>query len=188
VDRKKIDTTDPINAAFINNLKKNKKIKSIVKKQVEKKTAEILPLKTRARKTLAQVKQDKEDKEYNKKILELNRRKEYAATITAEKNAQLKTLAVEKMMGQLIPVDLLHRILKINIQSIFVNFENELQNIASIYCDILAGGDRSKLADIITMMRENLERIIKDSKTNSLKEIESTINEYAETRSRGQRK
>jgi len=121
-------------------------------------------------------------------LITLEKRKRKADVIKAETDSELKKLQLEKMMGKLIPVDLMQGILKINIQNIFMSFDNELVNIASIYCDVMAGGDRSKLSDIVHKMRENLGRIISDTKLNAAKEIEGVINEYSEVRSRGERK
>lgn len=69
-----------------------------------------------------------------------------------------------------------------------MSFENELVNIASVYCDILAGGDRSKLSEIVDLMRQHLSTVIKETKKNAAKEIRGAIDEYSVTRSRGERK
>lgn len=180
---KKIDLEHPKNVKFRKRQEKRKKKeqaqKELLGKQEETTTkkAGTGDVKRRSAKDL------KESAEYRKWA----RDKEKALTVKAQREAELKTLQVEKMMGKLIPVDLVHQILKINIQNIFISFENELVNIASIYCDIMAGGDRAKLSAVITEMRENLERIIKDTKENSQKEIEGVIDEYSETRNRGEK-
>jgi len=106
----------------------------------------------------------------------------------AQYEAELKAVQLEKAMGKVIPIELLHTILKINIQHIFIGFENELQNIASVYCDVLAGGDRGRLAEIISKMRDVLERIIKRTEESADKEIELAVDEFAEVRSRGESK
>ena len=159
-DESKIDTENPANVYFMKNLKRNKKkvkIKQsagIPQKKTTRKSVRKAPAETKEEK-----KQRKRDKKLSAEYAKWERKKEKATAIKAEKEAELKTLQVEKMMGQLIPVDLVHQILKINIQNVFISFESELQNLASIYCDILAGGDRGKLSEIITIMRENLQRI-----------------------------
>ena len=106
----------------------------------------------------------------------------------AEFESEIKRVQLEKALGRLIPVELLQSILKINMQSIFVGFEQELINIAAVYCDILANGDRKKLAEIIELMREALERIIKNTKKSASKEVELAIDDFREVRSRGERK
>lgn len=114
--------------------------------------------------------------------------KKKADALKATEQAKLATLQVEKLMGNLMPVDLVEGILRTNIQHIFKEFENELINIASIYCDILASGDRGKLSEIIAKIRAKLNETINRTKTNSAKEIENVIEDYAETRNRGEKK
>jgi hypothetical protein len=193
----KIDTDDPTNAKFLASAGKKamsqktttKKSKSTTSSQAEPEEKAWKDMSLAERKQRRKEKRDEKAKaDKAKKRIEWEERKEKANAIKAEREAQLKTLQVEKMMGQLMPVDLVHQIIKINVQNVFVSFENELQNIASIYCDILAGGDRKKLAEIVDKMRQELERIIKNTKTNARQEIESVVEDYADTRSRGERK
>ena len=185
-DDKLIDTETPLNKIFIKLRRKFekkptvRKVKKVVEQVVEKESEVSTEKPEKAKKK-------RSSKSEDDLIDNFAFRKLKAETEKAERDNELKQLQLEKMMGQLIPVDLMHGIFKINIQNIFMSFENELVNIASIYCDILAGGDRGKLSEIIDLMRQNLSRIIEDTKTNAAKEIEGTINEYSETRSRGER-
>jgi len=136
-----------------------------------------------------EVKKILKDAAKKKTPMELWREKKIIADAKkAQYEAELKAVQLEKAMGKVIPIELLHTILKINIQHIFIGFENELQNIASVYCDVLAGGDRKRLAEIIAKMREVLERIINRTEQSAGKEIELAIEEFAEVRSRGERK
>lgn len=115
-------------------------------------------------------------------------RKTIADTLKAEKQAEKEALAVEKMMGKLMPTDMVQQIIQVNVGHIYKTLENELINIGSIYCDILAAGSREKLGEIIARIRENLQRIVKDTEETALKEVENVIDEYSETRNRGERK
>jgi len=180
----KIDTEDVLNKIFIKARKQKaqeKKIKAVPSNAAKNQPTTSSQKKPTRRKTKA----EREEEEQNSN---LTLRKLKSDTEKAERENEIKKLTLEKMMGQLMPVDLMHGIFKINIQNVFKSFENELVNLASIYCDIMAGGDRSKLSEVIDSMRTNLHRIIKETKANSKKEIEGVINEYAETRSRGERK
>lgn len=115
-------------------------------------------------------------------------RKTIADALRAEQLAEKERLNVEKLMGELIPFDLMKIILKTNIQDILKSFESELTNIASIYCDILAGGDRDKLAELTSKMQHTLHHIIKRVETTAGQEIKNVIEEFSESRSRGERK
>lgn len=178
-DDKLIDTEHVINKHFIKMRKLNKGMKTNFNaaKGDERQSVQ---------KTTKRRKRKKDESQLDE-ITRWSVRKEKANAVKAELDTELKKLQLEKMMGQLIPVDLMRGILKINIQNIFMSFENELVNIASIYCDILAGGDRKRLAQITDEMRVHLSRIIKETKKNTAKEIKGVVIEYSETRSRGQR-
>lgn len=181
---KRLDTEAPMNKMFIQ-LRKQKKLTATTKKEKtalkdKSKPPEEIHTQLPPKKTAEEKRSDKEN---DNLIL----RKLKADTEKAEADNELKNLQLEKMMGKLIPVDLMHGVIKINIQNIFFTFENDLINIASIYCDKMAGGDRSMLSAVIADIRPRLERLIKETKTNAAKEIEVLIEDYANTRSRGQR-
>jgi len=114
-------------------------------------------------------------------------RKRIADVLKTEKEIELKNLQIEKIRGELMPVEIVQRIMIVNMQSIFREFESASENIASVYCEIL-GGNRDHLAKMGEEMREALQDSIKNAKENSKAEISGVIKEYSATRSRGERK
>ncbi|MCK0148218.1 hypothetical protein MWU78_21405 [Arenibacter sp. F26102] len=114
-------------------------------------------------------------------------RKRFADVLKTEKEIELKNLQIEKIRGELMPVEMVQKIMVINIQSVFREFESGCENIASVYCEIL-GGNRDHLARMVKEMRQVLEDSIKNAKDKSKVEIQTIIKDYAVTRSRGQRK
>ena len=208
-DGKLIDTENPLNILF------KKKCKSIdrnkteeerkVRKETKQGSSDFEKLIGKAAENLG-MNQEVIDKIYTKpetpeqkrSRLEQNKkneeemswdaRKKKADALQAERKAELTQLQVEKMMGSLMPVDLVEAIFRINIQDIFKNFESACINLASIYCDILAGGDREKLAEITGKLRLEISQIITRTKTNAAQEIENAVAEFADTRARGERK
>ena len=118
-----------------------------------------------------------------KQIIDLDHRKRIAETEAKERESELKRIQLEKIAGNLMPVELVEKILVINIQSIFKNFESEMENLARVYVP-----DRDLLAQAISDQKELLSKIIAKTKEDSSVEIENAINEYQETRSRGERK
>lgn len=118
-----------------------------------------------------------------KQIIYLDHRKRIAETEAKERESELKRIQLEKIAGNLMPVELVEKILVINIQSIFKNFESEMENLARVYVP-----DRDLLAQAISDQKELLSKIIAKTKEDSSIEIENAINEYQETRSRGERK
>lgn len=118
-----------------------------------------------------------------KQIIDLDHRKRIAETEAKERESELKRIQLEKIAGNLMPVELVEKILVINIQSIFKNFESEMENLARVYVP-----DRDLLAQAISDQKELLSKIIAKTKEDSSIEIENAINDYQETRSRGERK
>lgn len=114
-------------------------------------------------------------------------RKKRADALKSEKDAELKTLQIQRLQGKLMPIDLVEKTQVINMQSIFRSFESSGENVASIMVERL-GGDRADLAFIITRMRVELNRAIQDAKEKSKEEITGLMQEYASTRSRGEKK
>lgn len=104
-----------------------------------------------------------------------------------EKEVELKNIQIEKIAGKLLPVELVEKIFTINIQGVFKTFEGELENIASIYVEVL-GGSRKELAEVIGKQREILSKAIQKAKEDAEYEIDTAIQEYKEVRSRGERK
>lgn len=207
-----IDTLNPLNIIFARDMKKlyNEKIEhgralkrkpkstpkietvaqpevKDIKKEIEKLYDEVVekytPDETPTQKK-AREKQNEEDGD----VVSWDLRRKIAEAIKAEQAVELSRIQIDKLNGRLMPVDLVEAIIKVNIQNIFKSFENELINIASVYCDILAGGDRIKLSELITKMRKNLEYIISSTEKVAGQEIENVIEEYTEVRSRGERK
>lgn len=116
-------------------------------------------------------------------VLDLDMRKRIAEAEKMERDSELKRVQLEKMAGNLLPVEVVERILVINLQSIFNNFESELTNMASIYIT-----DRILLADAVKELKQILSNSIGKAKEDSEAEIENAINEYRDIRSRGERK
>lgn len=201
-DKGLIDTAKYINKKFIQEQVQGRKEKNKVEKvnrekeKIINKTEDIidrleqlkgdLPPAPPTRKDI--VSKRKKEEEDDNESSNLDLRKKKADTLKAEKQAELERLKVEKMMGQLMPTDMVEAILKGNIGHIYKTMESELMNIASIYCDVMANGDRSKLAEVVKRMRDNLERIVNDTRETALVEMDNVINEYSEARNRGERK
>ena len=114
-------------------------------------------------------------------------RKKEADALISERRAQELFLKNQKLQGELMPVELVQKVLVINIQGVFRSFESSAENIASIYNERL-GGDRAALTEMITRMREELERAIHSAKQQSKAEIAALMKEYAATRARGEKK
>jgi len=113
--------------------------------------------------------------------------KKEAELLKIKRDTEFREFQLRKMQGKLLPVDLVGQIFAISIQTVFREFNEQAQNIAAIYCDIL-GGDGSHQAEMTKQMREQLQNSIDYSKEKAAKEIKSAIESYCEVLSRGERK
>lgn len=206
-DKKLIDTENPLNKIFKKNqlALANGKVKDERAEKKQQKYQEAAGFRKVIEDALPDADPEiideifsKEETKTNKKInaakneedkerVDWDLRKKKADAIKAEKAAEMQGIQIEKLNGKLMPVDLVKTILKVNIQHINKTYEQDLINIASIYCDILAGGSRDKLAEIILELRTKLNDVIKRTEQTAYQEIENVIDDYAETRSRGER-
>lgn len=115
-------------------------------------------------------------------------RKKKADTLLQERKAEKESMQLQKLGGKLLPTDLAVNIIRIHNQSIFATFQNDVENQASIFCDILAGGDRKLLGEITDKLGEQIGVCIKRAEEVAMQSIENAIDEYTDTRSRGERK
>ena len=184
---KKLDTEDPKNKVFFNRYFKKAEQESknrnneIDQEELYKKVVETVEQKV-----------DEKEKESrrrrSKKNVDWMERKQKADALLQERKAERELIQVEKLAGKLLPVDLSFNINRIHNQTIFATFHNDLENLASIYCDILAGGDRKKLAEVNNKLSERLDSLIKRAGEVAESSIETLIEEYQETRNRGEKK
>lgn len=165
----KIDTENPVNKVFFDKKKALISTKP-VKEQSEKPT----------KKTVERVTGQTESQ---KQYLDLDLRTRIATAEAKEHESALKRMQLEKMAGNLLPVDLVENVLVINLQTIFKTFEGELENIASLFVT-----DRKELTEVMTKQKELLAKVIEKAKSDAMHEIDNAIDEYKEVRSRGERK
>lgn len=192
---KKIDTENVLNEAFFNKYiakSKAKEEKLPTSKEIDKLYKETVEtLEVAAKKEVEQKQAKARRKKNNEETaagFDWDLRKKKADALLQERKAEQAQLQLEKMAGKLIPVDLVFSIIKVHNTDIFATFQNDAENLASIYCDILAAGDRKKLAEIVDKLNFKLDDIIKRAKDVAIASIENAVEEYAQTRNRGERK
>ena len=118
------------------------------------------------------------DVEVTSEVTEWKQRKIIADSKKAQFDADLRKVQLEKAMGKVIPVEVLNRILKFNIQGAFVMFHQESQNLASVYADVLAGGDRKKLAELNDAINVQMEQIIGAASEDIYKNVNKAIEDF----------
>jgi hypothetical protein len=120
-------------------------------------------------------------------LIDLDLRKRTAETTLVERNSELRQLQLEKIAGNTLPLDITKSILMINIQTIFTTFNSEIDNMVTITVEEL-GGTRADAVRIQNKLKVVFKKLIETTKENSNREIEKVVNEYADVRSRGERK
>tara|TARA_B100000953_G_scaffold290249_1_gene275089 strand:- start:8885 stop:9694 length:810 start_codon:yes stop_codon:yes gene_type:complete len=194
-----IDTSDPLNAAFFEKYTEKaekedraRKKKSKVSDDIDELYNEVV---SRASDEVKEKTRQKERKQRakksaaeSKKKMDWTERASKADTLLKERKAEIELLKIEKMNGKLLPIDLVFRLLNIHNRSIFTSFQRDIENIESKFCDILAGGDRQKLSMIHDEVSKILDNSVSEAKEMAEKDIDNAIDEYAQTRSRGERK
>lgn len=103
-------------------------------------------------------------------------------------NIEKARLLLDKSAGKLLPIDLVTEVHKRYARSIFVNFQHACENIASKYCQIMAGGNPEMYTRIFEETMKELTRCIGQAGVESTEDIEQLIDEYSESRARGERK
>ena len=187
MDNALIDTDNKINNAFMvkyqNKVHKKdpekarEKIYKEVVQKVKSERVEPTPKATNRKK------QNKESEDVNG--WDLRRKK--ADALKAERDAEKKLLEVRKMSGEMIPVDMVGQVITTLTKSILSMFVSFNENLASHYCDIMAGGDREYLSEINEKLDHEIQRVINESKDSAKKDVNNIIKEFADTRGVGQR-
>lgn len=200
---KKIDSENRINKAFFDKyhakaeaeLKKKNKAPEKTTEQLYDEVVEKVPSKVKFKKAKDKLKAQAEKEaarqkaiEEGEEIMDWEKRKKIADALLQERKAEKEQLALEKLAGKLIPTDLAFNIIRIHNQSIFATFQNDTENLASKYCDILAAGDRKKLSKIMDEISHAINDSIKRAEEVAMSGIENAIEEYSDTRNRGERK
>ena len=122
-----------------------------------------------------------------KEIDDLDMRKRVSQTQSMEREAELKGIHLQRLAGNLLPLEVVERILIINIQSIFKNFESSIENMAMLTTEML-GGTRKDTSNIINKLRKELSIIIEKAKKDANYEITSEVKSVIENSTRAQRK
>lgn len=196
---KKIDSENAINVAFFSKYSKkaekelkDKNKNTALKDNVQEIYKEVVE---KATKIVFKKKLNKEDEKRRKKakkeaesFMDWEIRKKKADTLLVERKAEKELLQIEKLAGKLIPTDLAFDVIRIHNQTIFATFHNDVDNLASLYCDVLASGDRKLLGEITAKLGKYISDCIKRAEDVAMSKIENAVDKYSETRGRGERK
>jgi len=118
---------------------------------------------------------------------DIDLRTKIATAEAKERESELKRIQLEKMAGNLLPVDIVEKIVVINIQAILKGFRTERENMTSILIERF-GGNRTDLVEINAMLDKAMDVVISKAKKEADFELEQAISNYQEVRGRGERK
>lgn len=188
---KRIDSEDPLNKAFFKKYKvisEQKKVRVPKEEDITKLYDKVVEKAKQTAETNQKETKRTKQHEKSKGVVDMAERKLEADTLLQEARAEKEQLNLQKLAGKLIPVDLVFAILNIHNHDIFATFQNDVENLASVYCDILAGGDRKRLAEITSKLSDKLNDSVLRAKDVAIASLENAIDEYQEVRSRGEKK
>ena len=103
-------------------------------------------------------------------------------------SAEREQLLLDKAAGKLLPLDMVTNIHKLYARNIFVNFENALETLATKFCEIMAGGDQRLYTRVLQELKLSLDVVITKAGNETQEDIDTLIEDYSETRHRGERK
>ena len=115
--------------------------------------------------------------EVTSEIAKWQAKKVVADSRKSEYEAELRKIKLQQAMGLLVPVQVMERILKHNVREIFIKYEQELLNLASVEND-KAGGTRAILGELNDAMRIELERQISLASEDVEKNVNIAIESY----------
>lgn len=100
---------------------------------------------------------------------------------------RMDNMKYQKMKGELLPTELVEKIMTINMRSLLATIEHENENLASVWVEVL-GGNRTHLTKMISEMRTLLQRAVEDGREKSAQDIKAAIKEYALVREYAEKK
>lgn len=197
---KKIDSENPVNKAFFEKyrkkaeaeIKERNKKKATTEELYEEVVEKVKPkTKIRFKKATDKLKKLAEQEEANQKgqeMVDWDLRKKRAEALLKERNAEKALLSVKKMYGEMVPTDFIITMFTSYTKTILSVFDNSIMNLAGVYCDELAGGDREALARVNQKLNEEFQRIINSAAEVAKSDLKNTIKQYSVKRGKGERK
>jgi translation initiation factor 2B subunit (eIF-2B alpha/beta/delta family) len=189
---KKIDSENPVNVSFFN--KYHKKYEDKLKKANKNEVLYNEVVEKVQTKVVSKKKKKKAEKERQAAIEEgglfndWDLRKKIAEALLKERNAEKALLSVKKMYGEMLPTEFVLRMFSTFTKTVLSTFYNSNMNLAGVYCDELAGGDRDSLSKINQRLDEEIQLIIDAAAEIAKKDMENEIKEYSVTRGKGENK
>jgi len=134
------------------------------------------------------------DKNFISEVEKTSRSKSVTATggsspflLKLQKDTELVSLRIEKekilldkAAGKLIPMDVAASLLKSQARSIFSNFDNAIENIAGIYCQIMANGDMSMYTRIVDEGKRALSVAIERAGADADNDLDTILTTFSE--------
>jgi hypothetical protein len=109
-----------------------------------------------------------------KQYADIDLRTKIAAAETKEREAELKRLQLEKLAGNLLPVDQVEKIIVVNVQAILKNFRSERDNMALVMVERF-GGNRKDLVEITTALDKIMDVVISKAEKDANYELDIAV-------------
>lgn len=101
-------------------------------------------------------------------------------TELVELKIQKEKILLDKAAGKLIPIDVAASLLRSQAKFIFSHFDNAIENIAGIYCQIMANGDMSMYSRIVEEGKKELSMAIGRAGSDADNDLERLVNDFSQ--------
>lgn len=202
-----IDVDDPVHKKFIRDKIREKKDKlSIASSTVHDKVVEIEKPVAKKKpviknRNIVSVEVSKKISDSKKKVEEiaeksskesdimfgLEARKKQAEVLKLEREAEKVLLQLHKMNGEMLPTDFVKQMMVGLVKTIVSVFDNELDNLAGVFCDELAGGSRDHLSRVNQKLDEEFQRVVDGANKIAKNQMIVAIKEYSIKKGKGER-
>lgn len=194
LDKKTLDTKHPVNAAYI----KERKLKNSQKKQDQILINSIPPAPNHQyhdddsdddlpapidHKLLKSIISGSSDSKGTDGPAEWLRKKMKGDADLVALRVEKEQLLLDKAAGRLVPIDVAADVLRSQAKTIFSNMENALENIATVFCNIMANGDMDMYTRVVEAGRRELNVSINRAGIEANDSLDKIITNYTESRS-----
>lgn len=195
---KKIDTENAFNKMFFDNCHKQKVFKKKPEPKIEELYKEVVEVKKpidysapeyghTKKETAKQKRERKKQNEKDKEIVDWDVRKKKAEALLKERQAEKELINIKQKYGEMIPTEFVKIMFTTFTKSMLSIFDNSMMNLAGVYCDELAGGDREALSRVNQKLNEEFQDIINSASEIATKDLMNEIKSFSIKRGKGEK-
>lgn len=125
--------------------------------------------------------------EYQKQLRDLELKKKLEELRRTENTNRMEEIKIRKLQGTLLPIDAVKTVFLFTIENIRSTYLQDVNGLASIFVERL-GGEEKHFKELQRTLVEKINDSTKEARDNTIKGLAGIVDEYKETRGRGERK